>query len=86
MSINRPCWIDQGTQGLLAARLRAISNVGAKLTCETPDCVPDEFDLLLTKGGEVRVRFRVVHREGREIGARVLRRSNPKKPRRNECI
>ena len=86
MSINRPCWIDQGTQGLLAARLRAISNVGAKLTCEMPDRVPDESDLFLTRDGAVRMRFRVVHREGREIGARVLRRSNPKKPRRNERI
>jgi PilZ domain-containing protein len=56
----RPCFV------------RNVSATGANIGMESASDVPDEFILILTRGGDVRRRCRIVWRSEKALGVRFL--------------
>jgi hypothetical protein len=52
--------------------VRNVSATGANIGMESASDVPDEFTLILTRGGDVRRRCRIVWRSGKALGVRFL--------------
>lgn len=72
-ALDQPCWLDEGLdKPPIECRLRKISGSGGNLICPTPDHVPDEFNLYLTRDGNVGRRCSVTKREGNEIGFKFI--------------
>ena len=77
--LDYPCWFAAGVnQSPNEGRLCDVSKSGAKLICEDPVQVPNEFNLYLTRDGTVGRKCRVVRRDGNEIGLHFLRQNVPK--------
>ncbi|HEY9716105.1 MAG TPA: hypothetical protein V6C69_01445 [Trichormus sp.] len=72
-ALDQPCWLDEGLdKPPIESRLRQISKSGGSLICPTPNQVPDEFNLYLTRDGNVGRRCSMTKREGNEIGFKFL--------------
>ena len=66
--LDQPCWLDENLdRAPVECRLRKISKSGGKLICPATDQVPNEFDLYLTRDGNVGRKCLVTSREGNEI-------------------
>ena len=66
--LDLPCWLDEGMdRAPVECRLRKISKSGGKLSCPATDQVPNEFNLYLTRDGNVGRKCLVTSREGNEI-------------------
>ena len=57
---------------LRRALVRNVSATGANIGMESASDVPDEFILILTRGGDVRRRCRIVWRSEKALGVRFL--------------
>jgi|SRR5665213_1611771 len=67
-ALDQPCWLDEGLDKQpVECRLRKISKSGGKLILPTSKPVPDEFNLYLTRDGNVGRKCAVTKREGNEI-------------------
>lgn len=67
---DRTVWIDVGDGTTLQkCTLWDASDAGVRITIDTPQTVPYEFYLVLTKDGKVRHRCRVRWRSFDQIGA-----------------
>jgi hypothetical protein len=67
---DRAAWIDAGDGSQLQkCTLWDASDAGVRLTVDTPNRVPFEFCLVLSKDGKLRRRCRVRWRSADQIGA-----------------
>ena len=72
---DRPCWLDAGPDNPPTKHvIRDMTNSGAKLCCDNPDIIPDEFNLYFTPDRSVRRGCRVVWRSGHDLGLVFLNR------------
>jgi PilZ domain-containing protein len=77
-SMNSACWIDIGDgKEPIKCRVSNISHAGA-LLCDAPGQLPDEFNLYLTRDGNVGRRCRVVRRSENKVGLNFISRRVPK--------
>jgi hypothetical protein len=77
--LQHPAWVDVGDGSALRnCWVSDVSQTGARLAIENPNDIPDEFTLLLTGGGTVRRRCRVMRRADKEIGVQFLSVSSPR--------
>ena len=73
------CWVDAGAgKEPIKCHISDISQIGAKLTCKTSDKLPEEFNLYLTRDGNVGRRCKIVRRDDQDIGIEFVGRSTAK--------
>src|SRR5437867_3254226 len=77
--VKYPAWVDADDgSSPRTCTVSDVSQTGARLAIENPNDIPDEFTLLLTGGGTVRRRCRVVRRSDGEIGVQFVSGSPPR--------
>ena len=70
---NRAAWVDVNNGARLTdCTIWDVSEVGVRITIDTPLSVPREFTLVLSKDGKVRRQCRVIWRSQEQIGACFL--------------
>ena len=75
---QRSCWISlNGQPGLSRCHARDIFEAGARISCENPSAVPNDFMLYFTSDGKVGRHCKVVWRSRDEIGVQFVGREHP---------
>lgn len=66
-------WVASGDSSpAKSCTVADVSETGARIELESPDQLPKEFWLLLSRDGKVRRRCQVVWQAGEQVGARYM--------------